>query len=311
MTSENYRIHDLVVRSELALSLPPSNADVEPDVEVVLADHRCVGEDAPDGRLVAVELMPPFSFYIVDTNDGFILRYGITCDLAVAADGSHIEIAVDPRRGDQMASVILTAGGLAFAAMRKGHVMFHASGIALDGRAVITLGDAGTGKTTLAAELAFAGAIVLADDAIRVDIGEQGPIVFPGSRILRLRERSATGLREYVEQVSGVERAPDGRIAVRSAGEAPARCDLAAVFVTCPDEGRKRLEFERLDMRQALIEAVRHVRTAGFVDGTYLVDHFSFSSRLVQQVPFYRVTRPPRPLPPAEVRAQVDALLCR
>jgi hypothetical protein len=304
-----YRIHDLLVRSEFRLSAPEVDGGVRPDVIVTRDGERGVGDDAPAGRLVAVELDPPFSFFIVESPEGFVVRYSRTCELAVSSDGATIGVTVDPRGGDPMAGVILSAGGLAFAAMRRRHALFHASGVALGDRAVIALGDPGTGKTTLAAELALAGATVLADDAIRVDLGVGGPSVFPGARTLRLRESSALCLEPYLTALGPPERDADGRLALRIGGDPPPRAALAAVLVTTPEDGREHIELAPLGRRDALVEAVRHIRIAGFVDGRYLVDHFSFSSALVEQVPFFRLHRPPHALAPAEVRERIEAAL--
>ena len=48
----------------------------------------------------------------------------------------------------------------------------HGTAVALDGRAVLLIGPAGSGKSDLALRLIDRGAILVADDAVRVQVGD-------------------------------------------------------------------------------------------------------------------------------------------
>jgi hypothetical protein len=76
---------------------------------------------------------------------------------------------------------------------------------------------------------------------------------------------------------------------------------LAAVLVPRVEEARRELSIEDLPLRAAIVEAIRHPRIGGFVDGRHLIDHLTVSSRLVEEVPFFTLRRPTSPGPPSVV----------
>lgn len=310
--SATYRIHGLTVRSDIALSAIEV-ADGDPDVRIRRADDQPIGGEAPDGELIAREIVPPdHAFYVTDTGGDFTVRYGHTCDFSVARDGRKIAVTVARGADLDLVSIILSAGGMAFAAMRNGCHVLHASGATIRDRAVIAIGDPGAGKTTTAAELALAGGSMLADDAIRVDLSNgAGARVYQGAHTLRLREPAARVLSSALEAVTPASRSPDGRVTFSPSREALESVPLLAVLVPVSGPQHHELSINRLASRQAVIETTRHIRIAGFLKGTHLVDHFAFSSELAQRVPFFELRRPVHPLPPDQVRAMVEDALPR
>ncbi len=76
---------------------------------------------------------------------------------------------------------------LALALMQQGHLVLHGAVIAIDDRAVVLLGDSGTGKSTTAAACAAAGHAVLSDDLAVVDYTDDGEVlVRPVAALVRL-----------------------------------------------------------------------------------------------------------------------------
>ena len=71
------------------------------------------------------------------------------------------------------------------------HLYINASAVAVDGRGVMICGAPGAGKSTLALELMTLGANLIADDGIRVDLGDG-----PGTRPFLQRPDTATDLIE-------------------------------------------------------------------------------------------------------------------
>ena len=86
----------------------------------------------------------------------------------------------------------------------KGFMAFHASAIAIEGRAILLAGYSGTGKSTTAAAFSQRGYSILADD-IAVLKPDRGKFwVQPGYPRLRLWPKSAKALNTSVEELSKV-----------------------------------------------------------------------------------------------------------
>lgn len=75
----------------------------------------------------------------------------------------------------------------------RGILPLHASTVVLDGKAWLIAGNAGAGKSTLAAELLSAGAQLLADDLTPLLPGPQ-PLVWRGRPAMRLHPETCAGV---------------------------------------------------------------------------------------------------------------------
>ena len=293
-----YRLHDLTIDSEIALDAVEVRGTATPALRVILDGSRTIPGAPPPGELVAHIDDPPYSFAIVAQDHDVVLRYQAACDCRLDAAAMTMRVTVDPTIAPAVVGNVVGSGALSFAAMRHGASIFHASAIALGDVAVVVLGEPASGKTTTAAELCLGGAVVLADDAVRVVTDTEGTRVWAGIPALRLRPAAAQAL---TAQVDGLSLAPpvEGRFILHPPAPPLEPVPLAAVLVTQVDQHRRAIALEPLSLREALVEALRHPRIGGFVDGRPLREHFDTSSRLVERVPFYRLRRPPSPVRPA------------
>ncbi|MGA2713900.1 MAG: hypothetical protein ABSG41_12405 [Bryobacteraceae bacterium] len=103
------------------------------------------------------------------------------------------EIIIDPRPDVDPALLRILLGGriMAFLLRQRGWLPLHASGVEIDGQAILFLGASGSGKSTTVAAFHSRGHHVIADDvgAVRVDDGGQECLLRPaGSRIRLLNE---------------------------------------------------------------------------------------------------------------------------
>jgi len=94
---------------------------------------------------------------------------------------------------------------LAVALHQRGQLVLHASAVAVDGNAVVFLGETGVGKSTLAACCADAGHGLLADDLAAVEHQDGEFHLRPGFPSAKLDSETATAL-----NVTGHESAPTG-----------------------------------------------------------------------------------------------------
>lgn len=93
------------------------------------------------------------------------------------------EIIIDPRPGVENHLLRLPVLGTLLAVLlhQRGFFVLHASAIAIDGQAVIFVGNKGRGKSTMAAALYGRGHQLLSDDIVALSVDHQGlPVVLPG-----------------------------------------------------------------------------------------------------------------------------------
>jgi hypothetical protein len=74
----------------------------------------------------------------------------------------------------------LYAQVLPLAATLQGFELFHASAVALEGRAVAVVAESGTGKTSLAVALLARGAELITDDVLALESTDGGIVAHPG-----------------------------------------------------------------------------------------------------------------------------------
>jgi hypothetical protein len=103
----------------------------------------------------------------------------------LVSDGA--EIVVDPKPGVDEASVRLYLLGSAFGALliQRKLLTLHGNAVRIGDRCVICVGDAGAGKSTLAAGFMRRGFDVLADDVVPIDAAGRAIPGFPRIKLWR------------------------------------------------------------------------------------------------------------------------------
>ncbi|HWY90159.1 MAG TPA: hypothetical protein VNY31_05750 [Solirubrobacteraceae bacterium] len=122
----------------------------------------------------------------------------------ISPDG--IELLCEPDPANEDWASIISAQALPLAATLRGLEVLHASGVVLDGRAVLVTGPPGAGKSSLAAALVRAGGQLLSDDAVALALSDATLTAHSGSVALQLRAAEH-------ERLSAEERAALGRLA--------------------------------------------------------------------------------------------------
>jgi hypothetical protein len=108
------------------------------------------------------------------------------------AGGFHMksgrQIVVDPapEADTDLIRVILTGRAMALLLRQQGWLPLHASGVVIDGRAILFLGPSGAGKSSTAAALRARGHTVITDDVAIVRTVNGKCCVRPASSLLRL-----------------------------------------------------------------------------------------------------------------------------
>jgi hypothetical protein len=172
-------------------------------------------------RLVrTVDFAAPAGYLLWNQDHGRVL---------ISADGR--ELLCEPDPANEQWAAIVSAQALPLAATLRGLEVMHASGVVVDGRAVLLTGAAGAGKSSLAAALVRGGGRLLSDDAVALAPSDGRLLAHAGSLALQLRAAED-------EQLSTRERAALGRPAGVVEGkrryvsaEAPPPAPLGAVFL--------------------------------------------------------------------------------
>jgi hypothetical protein len=151
--------------------------------------------------LLSVDFAEPAGYLLWARDFGRVL---------ISSDGIELLCEPDPLNEDW--ATIVSAQALPLAATIRGLEVLHASGVVLDGRALLVAGPPGAGKSSLAAALVRAGGQLLSDDAVALQLAEGALIAHAGSVVLQLRAAED-------QQFSADGRAALGRPASSFAGK--------------------------------------------------------------------------------------------
>jgi hypothetical protein len=201
------------------------------------------------------------------------------------------EIIVDPFPGveERIIRVCILGPALGVLLHQRGQLVLHASAVALDGGAVAFLGEAGWGKSTMAAALYARGHGIVADDVTAVQAEKAHPIVHPGFPQLKLWPEAAIAVGDVPETLPRIEPSLEKR-ALPAAHEfsrdpLPLRC----IYVLAESETQ---EIEPLGSQEALVELVRHSYTSRLLRVVGASSHFLQCSNVVKNVTIRSLKRP-------------------
>jgi len=261
-----YGIYSATVRSEARLSeLAPAPGRTEVDFEIEVGPLPFPVDSDLDQPLTQ-RLSPDGSVWLdlARTTEGFALSFPGIARFAVTS-GRPVRIRCSSEDGRLSSTVrhLLLDQVIPLSLSILGRPAFHASAVVLGGSVVAFAGDAGRGKSTLAASFAAMGAPAFSDDCLVLT--ESGPPVLVGAGYSSLRLWPDT-----VKAIVGD--APLSRVASYSDKrrfgeedgllmEAARNLPLRCIYVL--GEPSESIQFQTLTPREALIELVRF---------TYLMD---------------------------------------
>lgn len=152
----------------------PTRLLLDPDA----VERRWVGADA---RRVGGVGLPGAEVLTVDfdASRGYLVRDADGAAHLVSGDGTEVLCTPAGAWRDLLVGQLLP-----IASTLRGFEVLHASGVVVDGRAVLVSGPPGAGKSSVALRLVLDGGTLLSDDAVAVD---DGLVAHPGSNALRLR----------------------------------------------------------------------------------------------------------------------------
>lgn len=219
--------------------------------------------------------------------------------------GAEIVVDRDRAATDEVLRHHLLGSALGLLLQQRGALVLHASAVEVQGRAVVLMGPAGRGKSTLAAHLHLHGCGFVADDVTVVDLSGATPRVCCGPPRLRLPPDAAAPLRLPQDAQSRTGLA-DGKLelSVEPAPGGPPGLGavLALAAVGAPTAAP-------LSAARGLAELMSHVYRIDWYGPQLQTRHFDRCARLSEAVAVHRlgVSRSPRGL--GQAAQQVMALL--
>ncbi|MEL6441766.1 MAG: hypothetical protein AAFQ80_21245 [Cyanobacteria bacterium J06621_8] len=98
------------------------------------------------------------------------------------------EIIVDPvaEADEYRLRLFILGAAIGTILHQRGLLVLHASGVDIDGQAVVFMGNKGWGKSTIAANLNAKGYNLIGDDVIAIDLSGKEPMVLPAFPQLKL-----------------------------------------------------------------------------------------------------------------------------
>jgi hypothetical protein len=293
VTSVRYAFHGVTLASELSLpELPRTRAASRSRRTVTIAmggppgaaPHAWFNEWRVPGR----GRRPWLSFARLPS--GYLLRFHDLVDFVVAAAGDRVECRASDGLDSATLRHLLLDQVLPLVLARAGDLVLHASAVHVPRLgAAAFVGNAGSGKSTIAGALARAGCLVTGDDSLVVRDLRGTPTVVPSYPGLRLWRDSSKALGVARRQAGAVAHYTDKRrigpasLAFR-ADPTPLR-----VLVVLDRRGPGALRARDLTSRDGLMALAPFVYVMDVEDRAELSRMFGALSALATRVPVVRL----------------------
>ena len=288
-----YGLHGLRLRSPVPVAgFAQAGAH---DVDIVWGASRPVLREVPPGRLVLAATAGDSWLYVATESGGrWILRVGGVCDFVIDARLGVVECRPDPAADPDFVAVLVAGLVVAFLLTLAGHCVLHASAVEVDGGAVAFAGASGAGKSTLAALLCATGARLVADDVLRLGVGEVVSCVGGGPQ-LRLRPGSRWALDQGALAPAGLT--VDGRLSVRPPPSVAPSLPLSAIFLPRLSRGATEVDLRPTTGAASVTALAAACRVVGWKDPEVLRAQFRALTEVAARVPVVEAVIPWGSLP--------------
>ncbi len=180
---------------------------------------------------------------------------------------------------------------LAVALHASGRIALHGSGVAIDGRAIGFLAPKFSGKSTIALSLVNAGAELLSDDTLPVDL-ELRPNAWPGVHSARVFQDSAQRL-ALVEAVAEPAFTVKHTLAMLEAPKIRLRpAPLDALYLltpSAPEVATTSVQRTLMSPLAATVELVRHAKVGALLGRAEAARVLDRAGTVASRVPVYRL----------------------
>ena len=220
------------------------------------------------------------------------LRWNRLFEFLVSRDGRAIRYRGLNGAPAESLTAYLLGQVLSFSLLALGVDPLHGTAVAVDGGAVVFLGDCGSGKSTLGAAMLSRGFPIVTDDLVAMARRGRSFVLHPGPARIKLFPNVARRLvpeRTGTPMVQGTTK----RILSLTPHEMATRpLPVRAFYLLEGVRGRRGVRVEALGPGDACVELLRAAFNLSVTDRRRLAAQFRFVSKLAQAVPVRRLSYP-------------------
>jgi hypothetical protein len=200
------------------------------------------------------------------------------------------EIIIDPVPGVDEALLRFSIMSFALASIlqHRGLLVFHASAVAVDGKAAMFLGWSGSGKSTIAAAMHAGGCRILSDEITAIQVKNDAPMVLSGLPSIRLIPESARYLGYDPNAMPLIRSDDDKRAYSAKGGFEDGSIPLQRIYII--ENGNGNL-ISPLNPQEAFHQLVKNYYTAGILLRDMAPSHLKQCARVISTVPVKRLSR--------------------
>jgi len=293
MTDFHYGVYGISLRSEIPLSLPRPQRPGLVEIEL------CVGSPAMFSSAIRgtdLQSRSDWYHYAHLKDRSSYVRWKGLGEFLVSSDGGRITCTRAAEAAMESFQVYLLGQALSFALVKSGFEPLHATAVAVDGEAVVLLGDNGFGKSTLAACFLASGYPLLTDDLLLLQLGANGFAAHPGPPRIKLFPSVAR--RFLGSAAAGIPMNSETSklvIPLDQRQSCQAALPLRAIYAIAPPHETRRaphIRIEALPMRKAFLALVGNTFNYVIVDPDRLQRQVRETTLLLSGVPVKKLTYP-------------------
>ena len=173
---------------------------------------------------------------------------------------------------------------------QRGLMVLHGSAIAVEGKALVFLGEKGAGKSTLALQMQKLGYSLLTDDLVPIAFVDNQVQTMPGFPQIRLRIDSVRSAGLDPEALPKINSFVDKRSYRCAEGFSSERVNLGRIYILSEDS---ELGIDLIEPSKAFIEVTRNTYLNRYLHATGKdAEHFRKCENVVTKVPVFRLRRP-------------------
>ncbi|MDQ6838183.1 MAG: hypothetical protein M3137_07615 [Actinomycetota bacterium] len=298
------------IRSPFRLAGPVIAGDGH-DLDVVAGERRVVPWERPSLDVVAERVVDGYPWYtIARVGSEFVCRFPGLADFVISADLGTVTCHPAETTDDGLVPIMVAGTVAAFVLSQAGSCVLHASAVELAGGALAFVGVSGQGKTTMATAFCAAGAGLVADDLLPIEVdgersgGDDRVWCRATAHELRLRPKAASLIERFDEEVIRALTS-DERHAIAPQASKASRLPLWGIVLPFPDHDHDTTSSRRLPAGEAALRLATCQRVEGWTDREHLRSQFSTILALIERVSVFEVRVPWGPPFAPDLAAQV------